>query len=385
MKLIFENWKRFLREQEEEELTEEEIMLYLQYVSFGLYKGQETNRLFWAPNRITSFGSRAHGTAGDRAFKEAGVNLSDDTIKKIHKKIVSKVNKGEKIGNYNITQKGVQNKHYGDALISFMKKHGKPNPNILYSGGTIELKGLETSGKFKDGLWNYVSNLIDLGFPEDKMRQTYSKDQKSLIPPEGGKQLPSLKDYKMAVAKKLLKKYSYDSKIKKIAKDGGMGEKGIISSLDEPEVDIDLKEYGLDTGFGRYKNLKDKYSSTVKKIKSYEKDYFLLKNTIKNINPSQIPTRRRVVHSFSSDVKETTRFMKRIDNKDDTPNLSKEKGHYRCLMVVAPGDASKTMPIEGKGDEATTTEEETIIIGKYKTVKLDIHEDGYIVQYVKFE
>jgi len=384
MKLILENWKKFLREQEEN-LTEEEIILYLQYVSFGLYKGQETNRLFWAPDKITSFNARTHGTAGDRAFKEAGINLPDGTVNKIREKIISKVNKGEKIGNYNITKEGVQNKHYGDALLAFMKKYGKPNPNVLYSGGTIELKGLNLTGEFQDGLWAYVSNLIDLGFPEDKMRQAYSKDPKSLVPPEGGKKLPSLKDYKMAVAKKLLKKYSYDSKIKKIAKDGGMGEKGIISSFDEPEIDIDLKEYGLDTGFGQYKNLKDKYSSIVKDIRSYEKDYFSLKNTLKNINPAQIPTRRRVVHSFSSDIRETTRFMKRTNPKGDSSDLSKEKGHYQCLMVVKPGDASKTMPIEGEGDSATTTEKETIIVGKYKTTKLDIHEDGFVVQYVKFE
>jgi len=77
--------------------------------------------------------------------------------------------------------------------------------------------------------------------------------------------------------------------------------------------------------------------------------------------------------------------MKRTNPKGDSSDLSKEKGHYQCLMVVKPGDASKTMPIEGEGDSATTTEKETIIVGKYKTTKLDIHEDGFVVQYVKFE
>ena len=376
MKLIIESWKRFLQEQEEEQeenLTEEEIFLYLQHSSIGLYKGQETNRLFWAPSRMTRFDSRSHVDSAKKAFQMAGINVSMEQIAKIKEKIINKVNKGEKIGNYNITKQGVQNKHYGDAFLSFMKKYGKPNSTVLYSGGTIEIKGSPSSDKFENGLWAYVSNLIKLGFPKEKTLQLYSKDQKSLIPPEGGRKLPSLKDFKMAVGKKLLKNYSYDSKIQKIAKDGGMGDR-----LD-PAVDIDPDEYGLDTGFGRYKTLKGQYELIVKDIKAFEKGYSSIQNAIKNINPAQIPARRRLAHSFSSDINETTRFMTRRDREDSS---GESPDHHRCLMVVAPGAASKTMEIEA--DDASTTEKETIIIGKYKTTKLEIHEDGYIIQYVKF-
>lgn len=380
--LIIEELGKVLENQEE--LTAEDVNLFLQFEAIGLYKGQETNRLFYEPNRMTDFDSRSHIASSNKAFKEAGINFSYDQYRSVKEKLINKTNQGEKIGNYNITKDGVQNKLYADALLTFMKDHGIPNKGALYSGGNILIPGVTIDDDFdvREGFY-YIHNLIDIGFPEKEMLDKFFKNGTDKLMtaeiPVDGMKLPSLKEYKIITVKKIIEDYS---KLEEWRLSNWQREELEKVAKGAEEDDIKLADYSeseaADTGFGLYKTLSQKYEYIVKNIKKFESDYNSIRDGIKKTPLNQIPTRRRIIHSFSGSLEQTYRFMKAAMRDR---RLENEKNYLPCLMVVEPGNASKTMRIEA--DEAQTTEDETIIIGTYKTIKLEI-KGGIVVQYVKF-
>ena len=80
------------------------------------------------------------------------------------------------------------------------------------------------------------------------------------------------------------------------------------------------------------------------------------------------------MHSFSLSLTLAKGFASDRDTSD-------REEFFPSIMIVEPGGASKTLDIITK----SSNEDEVIIIGKYKTTKVELGGDGFIYQYVKFE
>lgn len=418
MKLILENWKKFLREQEEN-LTEEEIQKYLAFVGIAVYKGSATNSLFYNPNEIRN-DSQAfdnyHSLPAKKAFENTGVDPFD--LENIRHKIFEKVRNGEKIGNYNITKKGILHKHLGDALIAFINKKGVPNKRILYSGGTFPMKGLGKENEIKQMDFGayifmlgsffpdpqkiykffYPTGKIGEGIPknipkggmlfEDQSFATYfmnyvknygrvNRSEKAELERIKGK-MPRTRKEKIIKFIEISKAgYESGNPLEALQKFSKEEQELYFSFMGQKDFqNLDLEELG-DTGFGSYKTLKEKLQEDTRKIKIFEKKVENMQNAIQNVNPDTVQSRRRLVHSFSLNLT----LAKGFASDRETYTTGKREEFFPSIMIVEPGSASKTLDIITK----SSNEDEVIIIGKYKTTKVELGGDGFIYQYVKFE